>query len=204
MTTTTTPKRQKLYASFDIEADGNNAGQHSMLSLGICFISSEGAIIDEVSYNLFARKDRTYEARCVGEFWFKQKDAWDFVHQNRITPEQAMQDLSDRLYHLSSMWEIDWAAWPACFDWQFLKVYYETFGPPDKYDIGYSCADIGSEIKSIAKAMGKSTNEVADRFKVHNTFPHMALADARCQGLQYVNFMLWRRGLKKQLSSVTF
>jgi hypothetical protein len=194
----------KLYASFDVESDGGNASQNSMLSLGICFILGDGKIIDEVEYHMFARKDRTYEPRCMSEFWMRpeQKLAWEHVHQGRISPQEAIMDLAQRLAFLQQSYTVEWIAYPSCFDWMFVKSYYDEYGPENRPELGYYCTDIGSEMRSIARAMNKSAAEVTNYFKPHNPQPHLALSDARTQGKMFVNFVAWRRGLRKHLNGV--
>jgi hypothetical protein len=196
--------KPKLYGSFDVESDGGNASQHSMLSLGISFIQADGTIIDEVEYHIYARKDRTYEPRTMSEFWFdpKQRAAWEAVHVNRMTPDEAMLDLSQRFFALQSTYDIEWIAYPACFDWMFLKSYYDEFGPERRPDIGYMCTDIGSEMRSTARTIGKPYLTLVNRFKPHNAEPHLALSDARVQGKMFVNYVAWRRSLKKHLINI--
>lgn len=192
-------QKPRLYASIDIESDGNNPCQHSMISCGISFITSDGKIIEEIIYNLFPRKDRSYEPRCMTEFWMnpEQHEAWNYIQQDRVTPEKAMAALAMKLSYFSLSWDIEWIAYPACFDWMFLKTYYEEFGPIDKISLGYYCVDIGSEIRSVAITIGKTYDNVIAMFTVPNTSPHVALYDARCQGIMYVNFVTWRQSLRK-------
>lgn len=195
-------ERPLLIASFDVETDGCSVVLNNLLSVGICFIKQSGQVIGELEYNIAARPDRAPEPRCMTEFWAKNPRAWEYVHTNVVLAEWAMQDLSKRLTELAKTYEIKWGAWPCCFDWAFLKNYYEQFGPVNKYDIGYDCIDFGSEYKSIAKAMGRPLKEVTEPFKIVNAFQHSALSDARCQGIQYNNFCLWRRSLRKHLGNV--
>jgi len=198
------PRLPVLYASFDVESDGNNASQHSMISLGICFLTRDNVIIDEVEYHIYPRLDRYYDKNCVRDFWMhpEQKEAWSFIFTNQITAAQAMHDLANRLSALHGHYHIEWVAAPSCFDWMFLKSYYEEFGPVDKPPLSYKCADIGSEMKSMSVVMNMRLDNFMRHFRPINPKPHFALYDARTQGQMYVNFVQWRGKLRGKFKHI--
>lgn len=192
------PQPLKLFASLDIEADGNNPSQHSMLSLGISFMTTEGVIVSEQEYHFPPRRDRTYDPKCFSEFWMKpeQQQAWQVLQTNLITPQKGMLQLATCLQHFEQQgFQIMWLAWPSAFDWSFLKSYYEEYGPLNKPDIGYRCLDIGSVMTSMAEIMRIKPKQFIQQFRPINPTPHVAVADARVQGLTFVNFNRWKHSL---------
>lgn len=149
----------KLYAHFDIEANGKCPGTASMLSLGIVFRTADGTDVDTFQRNLFAREDRGVEERCMREFWDKQPEAWKFVNTGRVAPWTAMADLATLLRKLQTTFKIVWVARPAAYDWQWLKTYYDTFAPEGSPNIGFSAQCLSTLWWGYRKSTGMSDDE---------------------------------------------
>jgi DNA polymerase III alpha subunit (gram-positive type) len=178
-----------IYASFDVETDGNNPIQHSLRSIGIAlFVDRNTEPIDTFYVTVEPRKDTEVEDRCMTDFWDKHPEQWKEVNENTVTPTEAMKLLSDWLFSHSGKYCIKWVASPANFDWMFLKCYYENYGPQTKYDIGFFCHDLSSLTRAyiISHNIGDKKffmNRLAGNCK----YTHQALDDAVCQGVMYIN-----------------
>ena len=130
-------ERQSAFASFDIEADGNNPMQHSMRSIGVVLFK-EGAglrnyeVVDSFYVTVSPRPECTPEAKCMTDFWAQHPDQWEHVNKNPVSPPKAMACLSTWLFKYGGTFNIKWVASPSNFDWMFLKCYYEAFGAGGK------------------------------------------------------------------------
>jgi len=184
MQTVTTP----LIASFDIEADGNNPLQHSMLSLGIAFFRSPEILVETFYVNIEPQIGKVAEAKCMEEFWSKHPKQLEMVQSNRVTPETAMLQLHKVLEKLSTRYKISWVAGPSCFDWMFVKCYYEFYGPVNKTPLGFYCQDLTSFARAYAIMHNMNLNQLMI-WLVGKRDPetiHHALEDAKYQGLCYM------------------
>jgi hypothetical protein len=186
MSSNTTEEKPRAILSIDIEADGASASLNSMLSFGMVVFDSTGVEIDSWQANLYARKDRTYEARCIEEFWMKNPAIWAFVHTNRITPTAWAAQLAEKITALKHKYRIMWVANPAAYDWQWVKGNYEEFKPLGAPDIGYSAKCMGTLMSLYARQVALDEDEEELRImKTLFTADHVAHNpehDARVQG----------------------
>jgi hypothetical protein len=181
--------KTSAYASFDIEADGNNPIQHSMRSIGVALFTEGNTKPIATFYKTLEPQLNTRpEKKCIEDFWNRFPQKWDEVNTNTIIPEQAMSDLSDWLKNNSVNFSIKWVASPSNFDWMFLKCYYEKYGKPGKYDIGFFCHDLSSLLRSfIISKNVKDKKTFLLNLSNNQQCNHNALDDAICQGVTYIN-----------------
>lgn len=189
MASAPTNEPPRLFASIDVETDGNNPAQNSMLAIGVAFLSTTGDVVDVFERNILPTPDRKQDDVCMKTFWNlpENQKAWAAIHTNQVTPAEAMSDLSAQLRTLSKDYTITWCGFPACFDWMFLKVYYESFGPTDKHPIGYLCTDIDSQMDFAVELHKTTYGKLVERFAPPNPHPHNALSDAITQGQMFIN-----------------
>lgn len=182
-------RKLAVYASLDIESDGNNPMQHSMRSIGIAlFLHGSNKPLDTFYRTIQPRPEAWAENKCMINFWHNHPEQWKHVNENPMRPEDVMKDLSLWLTNHSETFSIKWVASPANFDWMFFKCYYEVFAPEHKYDIGFFCHDLSSLMRAYmvmhnivdAQTFKKTISENA----IYN---HNALDDAICQGIMYMN-----------------
>jgi hypothetical protein len=176
-----------LYASLDIETDGNNPLQHNMLSLGIAMFNRHGALIDTFYQNISPQAGKVADPKCMTNFWNKFPELYKNVCTNRVEPAEAMTLLDKWLKTYST--NITWVASPSCFDWMFLKSYFEAYGPPNRYDLGFSCQCLPSLARGYAMLHNSSVSEVMALLGGirMSTDVHHALSDAIYQGHCYMN-----------------
>jgi hypothetical protein len=181
-----------IYASFDVETDGNNPLQHSMRSIGVALFRENNTQIpiDTFYCTITPQKGAIEEAVCMANFWNHHPAMMHEVNTDVVTPECAMESLSSFLTFHGRTASIKWVANPANFDWMFLKCYYEKYGPVGKYDIGFFCHDLCALMRAYA-VINKIENihelkvELSGRQKAD--VPHHALHDAVYQGVMYMN-----------------
>jgi len=189
-----TPEKPPLYCSFDIEADGTNPTQHSMLGLGATLFSDATGIvlIDTFECSIAPqqdenKKDFVSDQKTMDEFWKHHPKQLEFVRTNTQSPKQAMQLFANWLRKYDK-YDIKWVARPANFDWMWLKCYYEKYGPQDRPDIGYYCHCLSSLIRAYCL-----THNIYDQKKFilalsgNYVYTHRALDDAMAQGICYMN-----------------
>ena len=189
-----------LFLSFDIESDGPSPAINNMLSIGIVGITMEETIVFEYEANMEPLEGHIPDETCMNTFWRKPKQilAWDHLQRNRRNYRDVFEELSTKFNELASIYNLRFVAYPACFDWMFLKCYYELakqqkqLDDPDQclYDIGYRC-ECASTLWDTYKTLHHISNKHANQlFKEWGEFNersnHMALADATVQGKVYI------------------
>ena len=196
-----------LYLSFDVETDGPSPLVNNLLSIGIVgFEENTGTEVFEFETNIISLPNHTPDTRCMETFWLKpeQKEAWEYLQTNKNNYIKVFEDLSCKLTVLSNKYELVWVAYPACFDWMFLKSYYEMAksNSPNKndfYDIGFQCVCISSLFDWYKKRHNITSSQASQLFNELGEFDaktnHYASADARVQGKFYIGLV------KKMLES---
>lgn len=182
--------KSAVYASLDIESDGNNPMQYSMRSIGISlFLEGSNKVFDTFYRTILPRPGTCPEEKCMTNFWKKNLDQWNHVNENPSTPSDVMYDLSKWLKFHDKTLSVKWVASPANFDWMFLKCYYELFAPPEtKYDIGFFCHDLSSLLRAYIVMHKISDSQSFKKDLSENAlYNHNALDDSICQGVMYMN-----------------
>lgn len=189
------PSKPTVWFSFDIEADGPGPISNSMLSAGIVVLNKRGQVLEKFEVNIEARFDAQQDPDTMN-WWKTQQEAWDYCHQNTVSPLDAMWQVG-RLYdNWSEGHQVKWVAQPACFDWMFLNSYYTAFASIGNPDIGYSCTCFSSLRKTWLKALDMTTKEYKavraewmaefhpDEELVEDS--HRAVDDALFQGVEFL------------------
>lgn len=176
------------YLSFDVETDGPVPMKNSLLSIGMCLVDESGVSIDSLTINIHKRPDAVEDPKTM-TWWKTQQTAWDACHTDLRTPEEAMIEVAQFYSKHTTRYLIRWVAGPACFDWMWLKNYYEMYGPDRKPDIGFNCACL-SELKrvlwnsKILTTSGyKNLHDSSTQGCVKDS--HLAVNDAKYQGMLY-------------------
>ena len=144
--------------------------------------------------NIRARPGKTPGKRCMEEFWKLHPKEYKFVTSNTVTPADAMAELASDLTHLYRDYEIQWLANPAAFDWQWLKAYYEKFGPNPKPFIGYTCICLDQALTTYCEMISVSYETIWNELIGASNLTHNPLDDARVQAMVYL-------GLRKKIQS---
>jgi hypothetical protein len=181
-------KNSTIFASFDVETDGNNPMKHSMRSIGVAlFREGNSRPFDTFYITLKPQADSDVEKSCYDNFWKYHVMKWRDINDNPSEITDAMAKLSEWLKTYSAS-AIRWVSNPANFDWMFLKCYYEQYGPADKFEIGFFCHDLGSLLRCYSLV-----HDIRDRRGFSRSlaqgfqYTHNALDDAVHQGVIYMN-----------------
>ena len=176
-----------FYLSFDVETDGPNVLQNSMISFGLVAYNENG---EEIT--TFQRNIRPIDGHCANQntmngFWLKNPKAWEFVNRNQVSPQQFVEDLHNFITELKSNGSkgIVWMARPSAFDWMWLKTYYENFKKSNFVEIGHTAKCISTmfwmHVKN-SKFSREQENELWNRLTSGYQMTHNPVDDARFQG----------------------
>lgn len=184
-----------VYLSFDIEADGPSPQYNNMLSIGVWGFNELGEEIVAWERNLFPRQGKKSDPATMLEFWAKYPDAWKYVNTNKVTTTTAFTELHSILSKLQFTYRIEWLAWPASFDWQWLNCYYQDFIESNPEVDWLKLAHKATCMSSVwsfyvkqQKLTKEAENDLWNKFSAGDG-GHYALADAKCQGQLYYNLM---------------
>lgn len=188
-------KLPTIYLSFDIEADGPSPQHNNMLSIGIWGFNESGEEVVSWERNLFPLSNKRADPNTMVEFWAKNLDAWNYVNLNRVTVTSAFTELHGILAKLQCNYKIEWVAWPASFDWQWLNCYYQEFTTSNQetqwIKIGHKATCMSSIWSFYVKQQNltkEQENTLWQQLSPGNG-NHTALTDAKMQGLLYYNLM---------------
>jgi hypothetical protein len=198
----TKTQKGKAYFSFDIEADGPGSSVNSMLSIGIYAFDRNGKKIDIFQRNIVPPPNRIMDEATKKEFWDKHPKMWKFVQTNQVSAFQCMKDLGE--FYLSIKQKgyasIEWVAFPAAYDWQWLNTYYSEFGSKNKPYIGFkaTCAStLFNYYCKLHKIKSKKDRDALwDELKEDQNTTHNSLDDAMCQGRVFFNLITKKMKIK--------
>ena len=182
-----------LYLSFDIETDGSNPLCNNMLSLGIYGLDKDDKEIMTFYANFNELEGHTQDKKCMEDFWAYNLIAWERTQQNKEDLCVIFERLSDILNNLTLEYKLEYLAMPACFDWMFLKSYYEYAKSNNEnitYDIGFKCTCMSTLLKTY-KIQQNMTSKQGNDFEqsllpIDKSLIHDALYDAKIQGIRFV------------------
>lgn len=192
--------KPNLYLSFDIESDGNNPMLNNMISIGFYGLDDNLTKIFEFEANIEKLEGHESDPECMTTFWNlpENQGAWDYLQQNKKKYIDVMAELSWHFKTLSETYKLIFVAHPSAFDWMYFKCYYELArqnliqkDPSLKmHNIGYSC-ECSSTLWNLYKRQNNLSSNAASKVykeisEVDESKEHIAIEDARCQGIAYV------------------
>lgn len=190
-------KKEQLFASTDIEADGPVPGLNSMLSFATAVYDINKNLVGTFSRNLKLLDNATQDSETM-EFWNSNpsnRAAYDATRQDMVDPTQAMVDYVEFIKGLPG--KPVFVGYPAVYDFKWVDFYLHAFAGGNPF--GFSrCIDV----KSYVMAMLKHDNifkTAKKNFPKHwfDDMPHthVALDDAKEQGAMFVNIIRENLGL---------
>ena len=197
--TNTNKDKSILYLSIDVETDGPTPMLNNLLSIGIAGITIDQEILYTFEANVLPLPNHNPDKNTMENFWLKskQRKAWNYLLTNQRHYVNVFEQLSCELKELSNKHDLIFIANPACFDWMFLKCYYEqakiNSDNQNFYDIGFKCVCI-STLTNYFKKLHKFNPGLCSGINKNirdNTdgILHTALYDATVQGLFYCNLL---------------
>lgn len=178
----------ETYFSTDIESDGPIPGPNSMLSIGCVAFDQNGVELGCFSRNLELLPGASGDPDTM-VWWSKpeNKSAWEACRKDLVLPEQAMKEFVSWVKGFNS--RPVFVAYPSGFD--FLYSYWYMIKFAGESPFSFSALDI----KSFAMALMKLPfRQCTKRNMPRRWFPkvphtHVALDDAREQGLLFMNML---------------
>jgi hypothetical protein len=182
---------QEIYISVDIEADGPIPGPHSMLSLGAVALLPTGKEVGSFEVNLELLEGATGHPDTMA-WWATQGPAWDACRSNLKSPVVGMTAFVDWVGKVSAGNSATpvCVAYPAGFDFMFIYWYMIKFA--GKSPFSFSCQDVKSYASAVLKLpYRKATKKNMPKawFKGLPPHTHVAIDDAREQGLLFINML---------------
>jgi hypothetical protein len=177
----------ELYISTDIEADGRIPGPHSMLSFASVALDLEGHQHGTFTANLDLLEGAAPDPETA-QFWAQHQAAYNATRTDTKPPQQAMTEYATWLESLPG--KPVFVGYPAAWDFMFIYWYLIRFAGRSPFS--HSALDI----KTLAMAMLKkpyresTKRNMPGRWFAKLPHTHIALDDAREQGLLFVN--MWR------------
>lgn len=175
--------RPEIYVSIDIEADGPIPGPHSMLSLGAVALREDGTELGAFEANLETLEGASGHPDTMA-WWLTQPDAWAACRRQLEQPQVAMRRFVDWIATLPG--KPVFVGYPASFDFLFVHWYLMRFVGSTPFS--HSALDI----KTLAMALlgggyrDAVKNAFPRRWRTANPHLHVALDDAREQGVMFV------------------
>lgn len=181
---------REIYISTDVETDGPIPGPNSMLSFGSVAILPGKIIYSEFSSNLETLEGATADPDTAN-WWLTQPKAWEACRKNLQNPKAAMIQYYNWLDKIKDKgYSPVFVGYPAGFDFLFIYWYLMKFVGASPFS--FSAIDV----KTYAMAMlNKPYRQCTKRnfpqkwFEPNMPHNHVALDDAREQGMMFMNMM---------------
>ena len=178
--------KSEIYVSTDVETDGPIPGPHSMLSFASVAFNEDGDELSVFTRNLETLPGATGHPATM-QWWQQNQQAWEACRSDLAALELAMRDYVAWVKGLPG--KPVFVAYPAGFDFLFVYWYMLRFAGESPFS--HSALDI----KTYAMArLKKPYRESTKRNMPKRWFPqcphtHVALDDAREQGLLFINML---------------
>ena len=177
---------QETYVSTDVETDGPIPGPHSMLSFASVAFDSHGVELAHFARNLETLPEAHGHPSTIA-WWAENENAWALCRMDLVPPERAMTNYIAWVQSLPG--KPVFVAYPAGFDFLFVYWYMLRFAGHSPFS--HSALDIKTFAMALLK---KPYRESTKRNMPKRWFPqcphtHVALDDAREQGLLFINML---------------
>ena len=179
-------KKEEIYFSIDIEADGPIPGIFSMLSLGCVAFDKEGNELGDFSVN-FDTLSQAGTDHDTDKFWARFPEAYAETRINTVYAGEAMYKFNEFVESIEGF--PVFVGYPAGFDFTFVYWYFIRF--TGKCPFSFSSLDM----KSYAMAkMGTNFRETTKKnfpkhWKEKGRHTHVAVEDAREQGRMFIKML---------------
>ncbi|OJW47189.1 MAG: hypothetical protein BGO67_03685 [Alphaproteobacteria bacterium 41-28] len=175
--------------AIDIETSGSSFKQNGIVSIGASLQDHNSNELDSFQINLVLPEGRSYEERCVKEFWSENKKIHNFVQQNAVAPKEAMDKFCAFLTEVETRFsDLIVISDNPSFDIAWLNFYLDEY--TDRLPLNYAenmtyriIWDIYSMLKVLLCERGdfESSWELPEKLGLKSKWPadHNPLNDAR-------------------------
>lgn len=126
---------EPIYVCVDVETDGPDPWEHSMLSIGAVAVDDAGAELGSFAVNLLPMAGRTSDAGTMA-WWTTQASAWTAIRDGAVDPAAGV--------HAFVAWLEAWPrrpvlmAHPLAFDGAWIDAYFRAFTDRVVFDVSPS------------------------------------------------------------------
>jgi hypothetical protein len=182
----------EIYVSTDVETDGPIPGPHSMLSFASVAMLADKSVVGTFSANLETLPGASGHPETM-KWWATQEEAWAACRRDTQPPERAMREYAEWLTALPG--KPVFVGYPVVFDYMFVHWYLHKFtgGSP----FSFYALDIKTYAMSLLKIDYSETVKSAMPrrwFDADLPHTHLALDDAREQGVLFCNMLMEHTG----------
>lgn len=178
--------KHEIYVSTDVETDGPIPGPHSMLSFASVAFDEEGVELSSFTRNLELLPGASGDPRTM-QWWGENAAAWAACRKQLVRPELALRQYVDWVKGLPG--KPVFVAYPAGFDFLFMYWYMLRFAGESPFS--HSALDIKTYAMAVLKKPYRESTKrnMPKRWFAEIPHTHVALDDAREQGLLFVNML---------------
>ena len=185
-----------MVISVDIETDGPIPGKNSMLQLGLAIFRDNGKFVSASQENLDLLEGAEQDPYTM-KWWETQGDLYEKNRVGTLPPNIVMDKINRQIQALRNQLGYPmFVAYPAGFDWMFIRWYAESFCQKPHVFTTSACLDIKSYAAGVLDSYYRNTtkrNMPKEWFKGLPKHTHEAKDDAIEQGMLYFNIKKWRR-----------
>lgn len=177
----------EIYVSTDIETNGWNPGENSMLSLASAAFLADKTLLGTFTVNLEPLPDTRPEPITM-QWWHTQPEAFAALQKNRVSAEIGMRDYCAWLKKLPG--KIIFVGFPVVFDFPFVNYYLQRFTGENPF--GFASIDVrsyGMGLQNLTYRKANRHNFPKDWFD-NRPHTHIALDDALEQGALFCNMLI--------------
>lgn len=196
------PKKEKVYLSFDIEADGPSPSLNNMIAFGVVLFTidplnnSRAEVFNQQDYYLKPRPTHKASEHTMKTFWSKHPEVLAKIESQARDPKEVMNEFYTSYMELVKTVDIEWLAYPAAFDWQWMNAYlYQYVDNPIGLPYMATCIDA---IETIVKTITGSKHPMIDKMLIEHPLTHIPSEDSLRQALMFVYY----NSVQLQLQSI--
>lgn len=181
-----TDKKEEIYVSTDVEADGPIPGPYSMLSFGSVAFGPDGKRIGGFTANLTTLQGATQHPDTM-KWWATEPAAWSACRVGAVAPEVVIPDYRNWVLGLPGI--PVFVGFPATFDFMFISWYLHRFAGDNPF--GHHALDIKSYAMAVLKSdFKRSTKKFwPKKWFGSEKHTHVALEDAEEQGGTFLRIL---------------
>jgi len=128
VTTTFEESKKKALFALDIEGSGASFAHNGIVAIGWCVGTMDGAILEKKRISV-ALKNRSFESRCVTQYWEKPAQAAQLkvFEKEALEPAEAMKQFIASVDRFEDMYDLVILTDNAAYDVAWLNYYLDLY-----------------------------------------------------------------------------
>lgn len=179
-------RKETIFISCDVEADGVIPPYSSMLSFGAAAFNKAGELVGTFTANLETLPNAVPSKETM-EWWAQNQEAYDATRTNLRDPKEAMTDFVNWVESLNC--KPIMVAYPALYDGMWLYHYMMHFVGQSPFS--FSALDLKSYVSGMLKIDYRDATKknMPKRWFPEEKHTHIALDDSIEQGKLFMNIL---------------